>query len=200
MKLTCDICNGALEMNTNGQSAVCSVCGVTYSAARLKEKISIENSMRQELEEIVYDVTDFEVVDAADEAKQFWLLVENLFQIKGRGMVVCGYVQGASVHVNDLVTVIRADGFRIETKVLGIERNKVLYDRADPCEAVGILLENTKPNQISVGDVLAITAEAKQSVSDYYTIIRCKNCNSFLRIPANWDGPLPNCPDCNTPF
>lgn len=37
MKLTCDLCDGKLEMKADG--AVCSVCGIAYSRARLDEKL-----------------------------------------------------------------------------------------------------------------------------------------------------------------
>lgn len=199
-KLLCDICNGALEMNTNGQGAVCVNCGMTYSTARLQEKLRAEEPVQQAEEEIVYEITDYEVVEAADNAKHFWMTVEHLFHVEGRGMVVVGRVQDASVYLNDQVTLIRADGSRLTTQVSAIERYHKLLDRADPGEAVGILLADTKPNQVSVEDVIAAAAEAKQSISDYYTVVRCKNCSSFLRVSTQWHGPLPNCPDCGTPF
>ena len=37
MKLTCDLCDGKLEMKADG--AVCSICGIAYSRARLDEKL-----------------------------------------------------------------------------------------------------------------------------------------------------------------
>ena len=39
MKLTCDLCDGSLQMNNDGQGAVCTVCGILYPMARLKEKL-----------------------------------------------------------------------------------------------------------------------------------------------------------------
>lgn len=40
MKLTCDLCNGELQMNPGGQQASCTQCGLTYSLERLKEKMT----------------------------------------------------------------------------------------------------------------------------------------------------------------
>ena len=37
--LQCDVCSGSLIMNTGGQTATCSVCGISYSVERLREKI-----------------------------------------------------------------------------------------------------------------------------------------------------------------
>ena len=44
MKLTCDLCNGELQMTTGGQSAVCSNCGITYPIERLREKLGAQNT------------------------------------------------------------------------------------------------------------------------------------------------------------
>ena len=195
MKLTCDVCNNTLMMNAGGQSAICSGCGMAYPTPRLREKLGIAAQAQPAAGELIYDAPG-----SSMNGKHFFLIVENLFQIQGRGMVVCGTVQDAPVHLNDLVTIVRADGYRIPTQVAGIERNQTLFDKAVPSEAVGILLADTKPIHVSVGDVIAISAQAKQSPSDYYHAIHCRNCNTLLRIPAQWNAPLPNCPHCNAPF
>ena len=39
MKLTCDICNGELQMLSGGQSAACVNCGIKYPLERLREKM-----------------------------------------------------------------------------------------------------------------------------------------------------------------
>ena len=36
--LLCDVCSGTLVMNAGGQNATCSVCGISYSLERLREK------------------------------------------------------------------------------------------------------------------------------------------------------------------
>ncbi|MBE6648928.1 MAG: leucine-rich repeat domain-containing protein [Ruminococcaceae bacterium] len=41
--LLCDICSGNLVMNSGGQNATCSVCGISYSVERLREKIQTQN-------------------------------------------------------------------------------------------------------------------------------------------------------------
>ena len=44
MKLTCDLCDGSLQMNNDGQGAVCTVCGILYPMARLKEKLKSQKA------------------------------------------------------------------------------------------------------------------------------------------------------------
>ena len=72
MKLTCDICGGTLQMNSDGKGASCVNCGITYSVERLREKlgsqspipdatyVSAENPPKQIPEEkIPCDMTDY---------------------------------------------------------------------------------------------------------------------------------------------
>lgn len=40
MKLTCDLCGGALEMDASGQKASCVNCGMEYTKERLMEKLN----------------------------------------------------------------------------------------------------------------------------------------------------------------
>ena len=39
MKITCDLCGSALQMNMNGQGATCTSCGMIYSMEHLREKL-----------------------------------------------------------------------------------------------------------------------------------------------------------------
>ncbi len=41
--LLCDVCQSMLVMNTGGQSATCSNCGISYSVERLREKIQSQS-------------------------------------------------------------------------------------------------------------------------------------------------------------
>lgn len=208
-KLLCDICNGTLEMHADGQGAVCTVCGMTYSVARLKEKLSVPEQQPaeeviydiadSEIEE-VYDVTDFEVVGTANNTPRFFLIIEDVFHIAGRGMVATGYVQGAPVHVGDSVTIVRANGAQLVTKIAGIEMFKKLLNSANPGDAVGILLANLKPGQVAAGDVLAASAAPGQTASDYFILIHCTNCGTPLRITKPIKSHTITCPGCKTPL
>jgi len=81
MKLKCDLCGSALQVNSGGQSASCTTCGLTYSMERLKEKLNAKSSDTSEppndevkksdktvpQEEIVYDVTEWENAETGKE-------------------------------------------------------------------------------------------------------------------------------------
>lgn len=42
MRITCDICDGLLQMDAGGKTASCSVCGMIHSIERVREKIQQE--------------------------------------------------------------------------------------------------------------------------------------------------------------
>lgn len=48
MKLTCDLCGGALQMNLGGQGATCLNCGITYPMERLREMLNGKTSVTPE--------------------------------------------------------------------------------------------------------------------------------------------------------
>ncbi len=66
MKLLCDVCNGELQMNANGQAAVCCQCGISYPLERLKEKIAASKQTPEPVNHTeqnhIYDCDDFEVI------------------------------------------------------------------------------------------------------------------------------------------
>lgn len=203
-KLLCDICNGALEMNADGKGAVCTCCGMTYSTARLKEKLGIGEPVQQTaydapVSEIAYDVA---VSESVGEIKEFCFRVEDRFMIKDRGVVVTGYVQDAPIHVGDPVTLIRKDGVHLQTSVLGLEHYKELYDSLEPVKEAGILLSAIDLEDVSAGDVLTTpTAAARRPfTTDYFVTVHCSNCGIPLHLYAQYKGVYPNCPHCNTPI
>lgn len=68
MKLTCDLCGGVLQMNLDGQGAVCGNCGMTYSLEHLRKKLGSQSVEKQEskieLEEEIPEV-EWEQVEPA---------------------------------------------------------------------------------------------------------------------------------------
>ncbi len=74
MKLTCDICNGDLEIVPGGIGAICKSCGLTYSVKRLKEKLESQPKAKPD-EDIIYDVVYYRGVEPLSEDPIFCLLV-----------------------------------------------------------------------------------------------------------------------------
>lgn len=79
MKLTCELCGGALQMNLGGQGATCTTCGLAYPMERLREMLTGKTPVVQDPpkpeppkpvppkpepeEEMIYDVTEWEKVE-----------------------------------------------------------------------------------------------------------------------------------------
>ena len=96
MKLTCELCGGALQMNLGGQGATCTTCGLTYPMERLREMLNGNTSVKPEPpkpeppkpdDEKIYVVTEWEPVDPPKssfdyEPEQF--VMENNGDLSGR--------------------------------------------------------------------------------------------------------------------
>ena len=81
------------------------------------------------------------------------LEVEDVFSIKGRGTVVTGRVQGC-FRLNDDAVIERADGAKIDTKILGIEAFRKTLDYAVEGDNCGLLLGGIDRKQVERGDFI----------------------------------------------
>jgi len=121
MKITCDLCGGALQINMGGQGATCTTCGLTYSMERLREMLTGNQSVKPEppkpeppkpepekpVKEIIYDPVEWveipsEPVSGSDkfdyEPEQF--VMENTGNGNGD---LCGRVQQGGIGLGDSV-------------------------------------------------------------------------------------------------
>lgn len=115
MKITCDLCGGALQINSGGQGATCLSCGLTYPMERLREMLTGNTPVKPEPpkpeppkpvppkpdDEFIYDVTDWQKVEKSDygfdyEPEQF--VMEN--NGGGNGDIV-GRVQQGGIGLGD---------------------------------------------------------------------------------------------------
>lgn len=81
------------------------------------------------------------------------LLVEDTFEITGRGTVITGVVQGGSFHIDQEVK-WEAAGRENRAVIAGIEKNGELQDFAEEGDAVGMLLRGVHQEDICNGCVL----------------------------------------------
>lgn len=83
----------------------------------------------------------------------FWLFVEDVFSIEGRGTVATGYVSWGSVRVGDDVLCETLNSKK-RVRVLGLEQFRKLIDEAHEGDSIGILLRDVKKNEIPKGTIL----------------------------------------------
>jgi elongation factor Tu len=81
----------------------------------------------------------------------FRMVVEDVFVIKRRGVVVTGRVESGQLRVGDEV---RVNGGLVLT-VDGIEAFRKDLDEANPGDNIGVLFKRAEREQLSRGDVLA---------------------------------------------
>lgn len=99
--------------------------------------------------------TDDKMVDVKDAS--FRIQVEDVFSITGRGTVVVGVVDKGTIEIGDTVLLVDNQGNKKSEKVVaGIEAFRQLLDKATKGDNIGILLENTKHNEIDRYDYLVI--------------------------------------------
>lgn len=82
---------------------------------------------------------------------KFQMVIEEIFFITGRGIVVTGNIASGSVCLNDIVT-IKETG--IQTKVVGIEQFRKQCDMAQAGDNVGILLDGISKDCLQSGYTL----------------------------------------------
>src|SRR3981081_3809812 len=83
----------------------------------------------------------------------FFVPVEDVFSIAGRGTVVTGRIERGIVKVNDEVEIV---GIRPTTKTTctGVEMFRKLLDEGQAGDNVGVLLRGTKREEVERGQVL----------------------------------------------
>ena len=78
--------------------------------------------------------------------------VEDIFSITGRGTVVTGLIKSGIIKKGDKVFIRKSDGTVLEDTVTGIESFRKLMDTGEAGQNVGLLLKNSKRNDLQRGD------------------------------------------------
>lgn len=122
MKLTCDLCGGALQMNLGGQGATCLGCGLTYPMERLREMLTGKTPVKPEPpkpeppkpeppkpepeKEIIYDIQDWTVVPPAPYPNRSFDFVPEQFAMSVTEIgadYISGHIQQGGIGVGDRI-------------------------------------------------------------------------------------------------
>lgn len=112
--------------------------------------------------------------------RDFFMPIEDRFEIAGRGIVVTGRIETGEINVGDTVIIQNLNN-SITSVVLGVEMFRKLLDRGEAGDNVGILLRGVEKNQID-SDACLIKA-SEESSSD--AIMRCPNCGRWVMCERN---------------
>lgn len=112
--------------------------------------------------------------------RDFFMSIEDKFEIAGRGVVVTGRIETGEINVGDTVIIQNLNN-SIASTVVGVEMFKKLLDRGEAGDNVGILLRGIKKDQI-VTDACLIKAGEESSTD---IIMRCPNCGRWVMCERN---------------
>src|SRR5579859_5123832 len=92
---------------------------------------------------------------AVDPAGDFRLTIQDVFSIKGRGMVVTGAVETGALSVGQTIQIAAPDGTTVyQTKVNGLETFHRQVKQTQAGDNVGVLLDGLTKDQIKPGMVI----------------------------------------------
>lgn len=85
----------------------------------------------------------------------FLMVIDDVFSITGRGIIVTGTIASGMIKVGDTVKLknIASDSVRVVT-VAGIEMFRRVLDSATEGENVGLLLRGVTRDEVNAGDTL----------------------------------------------
>lgn len=75
--------------------------------------------------------------------RDFFMFIEDKFEIAGRGIVVTGRIETGEINVGDTVIIQNLNN-SITSVVLGVEMFRKLLDRGEAGDNVGILLRGVE--------------------------------------------------------
>ncbi|VVF13549.1 elongation factor Tu, putative (apicoplast) [Hepatocystis sp. ex Piliocolobus tephrosceles] len=85
----------------------------------------------------------------------FFMSIEDVFSITGRGTVVTGKIDQGYININDEVEILKFEKSSIITTVIGLEMFKKQLIQAQSGDNVGVLLRNVQKKDIKRGMILS---------------------------------------------
>jgi translation elongation factor EF-Tu-like GTPase len=126
-------------------SGICSII-VAFIVLKIRNKRA---------EEAANDMSFVKPFKSSNTSNTFFeLIIEDVFHIAGRGVVVTGRVNKGSVRKGDLLYFKNSMGEKREVKVNGIEIFKKILEEAHQGDNVGLLISNITKESIKKGDRL----------------------------------------------
>src|SRR5262249_13458674 len=105
----------------------------------------------------VEDVPMYNPTVSASASSDFRLTVEDIFSIKGRGLVVTGKVESGTIMVGQRIQIASSDGSQqLQSQVRGLEMFHKQTQTAQAEDNVGILLSDLTKDQLKPGMIITL--------------------------------------------
>ncbi|PIR76099.1 MAG: elongation factor Tu [Candidatus Magasanikbacteria bacterium CG10_big_fil_rev_8_21_14_0_10_42_10] len=105
--------------------------------------------------DLLQTLDDYIPTPVRDLDKPFFMSIEDVFSIEGRGTVVTGRVDRGAVKVGEEVEIVGMKTETSKTTVTGVEMFNKSLDQAQAGDNAGVLLRGTKKDEVERGQVLA---------------------------------------------
>jgi translation elongation factor EF-Tu-like GTPase len=92
--------------------------------------------------------------------KRKFIEVDDTFLIKGRGLVITGWMEENTPHlkVGDSVEILRPDGTKVNSQVKGIEIIcRKDFSKGKERENIGFMLKDLSKEDIPIGSIIFLT-------------------------------------------
>jgi hypothetical protein len=134
----------------------CSFCGNEVPSGDAREPAYASSSGNPPTA-VSRPITDEKPEPPTESVGAFYMPVEDVFVVTGRGTIATGQIQGGSVKNGDTAYIIKNGGQTIQTKIMSIEAFGKKGDTAGIGDNAGLLLRGIARNDVAKGDVISAT-------------------------------------------
>jgi elongation factor Tu len=107
------------------------------------------------IEELLKVMDEYIPIPVREVDKSFLMPVEDVFSIKGRGIVGTGRVDRGKVHVGDEIAIIGLNKETRKSVVTGVEMFNKTLDEGQAGDNIGVLLRGVEKGELQRGQVIA---------------------------------------------
>jgi elongation factor Tu len=132
------------------QTPIIRGCAITaMKAAKLDDPVC------KPIEELLKVMDEYIPIPVREVDKPFLMPVEDVFSIKGRGIVGTGRVDRGKVHVGDEIAIIGLNKETRKSIVTGVEMFNKTLDEGQAGDNIGLLLRGVEKEELQRGQVIA---------------------------------------------
>jgi elongation factor Tu len=107
------------------------------------------------IEELLKAMDEYIPIPVREVDKPFLMPVEDVFSIKGRGIVGTGRVDRGKVHVGDEIAIVGLNKETRKSIVTGVEMFNKTLDEGQAGDNIGVLLRGVEKGELERGQVIA---------------------------------------------
>lgn len=125
-------------------------CAITAMKAT-----KLDDPVCKPIEELLKVMDEYIPVPVREIDKPFLMPVEDVFSIKGRGIVGTGRVDRGKIHVGDEIAIVGLNKETRKSVVTGVEMFNKTLDEGQAGDNIGVLLRGVEKDELERGQVIA---------------------------------------------